>query len=227
MMLNLLFTAPLVALMMLIAVFIALTFHEFCHAFVAHRKGDPTAEQLGRLTLNPIAHIDPVGMIPFLLFGFGWAKPVPFNPYNLKNPAVDALHIALAGPFSNLFLAFVAGIFYRFAGLLGILNGLLPGFLIFFVLINIMLFFFNLIPIHPLDGSKILDVLLIRSRQQKLLLAIKQYGPQALLFMVILSIFTNIDAFFFIRWPAEWLCSGLLAESCYPALNRALIPFLR
>lgn len=210
---------------MLVAVFISLSFHEFAHALVAHKKGDPTAEQLGRLTLNPLSHIDPVGLIPFLLFGFGWAKPVPFNPYNLKNPAIDALHIAIAGPLSNLFLAVLASVVYRVLLSFELLSGLLPAFLIFFILINILLFFFNLIPIHPLDGSKILDVLMLRSGQQKLLLAIKTYGPQVLLFMVILAIFTNIDTFFFIRMPSEMMCNLFLSESCYPALNRAILPF--
>lgn len=225
MLLQILFQAPIIFLMMMVAVFVALSFHEFCHALVAHKKGDPTAEQLGRLTLNPIAHIDPVGLIPFLLFGFGWAKPVPFNPYNLKNPEIDALHIALAGPLSNLFLAIVSAIIYRVLLSFDLLVGLLPAFLIFFILINVLLFFFNLLPIHPLDGSKVLDVLMLRSRNKEILMAIKRYGPQALLFLVVLSIFTNIDTFFFIRIPSNWLCAQIMGESCGVALNRALLPF--
>lgn len=218
MFLQLIFSNPIIALTIFAVVIIALTVHEFSHALVGHAKGDPTAEQLGRLTLNPVKHIDPWGLVPFVLFGFGWARPVPFNPYNLKNPRVDALHIALAGPLSNLGLALVFAVAYRVLSEFGALSGLLPVFLVYGVLINLLLMIFNLIPIHPLDGSKILDVLLYKPEHQRTLMAIKQYGPQVLMFLVLLSIFSPINPFFFISVPAEVMCDGFLGTSCYGAL---------
>lgn len=222
MFLELLFSSPVLAITIFAVVIIALTVHEFSHALVGHFKGDPTAEQLGRLTLNPVKHIDPWGLIPFVLFGFGWARPVPFNPYNLKNPRVDALQIALAGPLSNLGMALVFAIVYRVLFIAEALSGLLPVFLVYGVLINLLLMIFNLIPIHPLDGSKISDVLLAKPEHQKILIAIKRYGPQVLMFLVLLSIFSPINPFFFISVPAEVMCNGFIGQSCYGALLGAL-----
>jgi len=128
--------------------------HEVSHGFVAYRLGDPTAKYEGRLTLNPISHLDPIGtillpLITFLAFGFifGWAKPVPYNPYNLKNPTRDSIYIALAGPLTNILLALIFAFLYK--------N--FDSFIFLFGLrINLILAFFNLLPIPPLDGSKIL-----------------------------------------------------------------------
>ena len=112
MLLSLFFTAPMLALVWLTALVIALTVHEFSHAIVGKWRGDDTAEKFGRLSLNPLAHIDPLGFLMLVSIGFGWAKPVPFNPQNLRHPLKDGLMIALAGPAANLVMAVVAaGVF--------------------------------------------------------------------------------------------------------------------
>ncbi len=142
--------------------------HEVSHGFVADKLGDPTARLSGRLTLNPLKHIDPFGsvILPILLslipggIIFGWAKPVPYNPYNLKDPEKGAAEIALAGPLSNLILALIFGILFRLsvsAG--GVLYNLSDLFSII-VLINIILGVFNLVPIPPLDGAKVATAIL-------------------------------------------------------------------
>lgn len=145
----------------------AISFHEWAHAWVARRLGDPTAEVMGRLTLNPVSHMDPFGTVLFPMmailsgggFFFGWAKPVPVSTRNLSNPRKDMFWIALAGPASNFFLAFIGAMVFALNAKLN------PSFetakaigaiLQFFVIINLALAFFNLIPIHPLDGGKIM-----------------------------------------------------------------------
>ncbi len=138
--------------------------HEVCHGLMALSFGDKTAEYEGRLTLNPIKHIDYVGSIflplflwivgsPFLI---GWAKPVPYNPYNLRNRKIAEPLVALAGPLSNILLAFIFGIAIRFLAPMNLLNDQLVMIFAFITLVNISLAIFNLIPIPPLDGSKIL-----------------------------------------------------------------------
>lgn len=141
----------------------ALSFHEFAHGWVARRHGDNTADVMGRLTLNPMAHADPIGTVILPIMGmafggfmFGWAKPVPVNERNLKKPRQNMFWIALAGPLSNLLLAlvavFVLAFAERFAGGMGRGNDLLVAFMF----INLFLAVFNLIPVHPLDGGKVL-----------------------------------------------------------------------
>jgi Zn-dependent protease len=137
----------------IIFVLVALTIHEFAHAWAANYLGDPTARLEGRMTLNPIAHLDPLGTLTLLLFGFGWGKPVPVDAYNLRNPRRDEALISLAGPGSNLvFTLLIAGINLVFPIPTYILRPLMT--------INLGLGLFNLIPLHPLDGSKILIGLL-------------------------------------------------------------------
>lgn len=151
------------ALISIIIFLFAVVVHEVAHGWVANKLGDPTAKLEGRLTLNPIKHLDPIGsvLVPGLLIIsgasilFGWAKPVPFNPYNLRNPRRDEALIAVAGPTSNIILAIIGGIILRLTVIVGI-AGATPQILLLFVMINIILAIFNLIPIPPLDGSKIL-----------------------------------------------------------------------
>src|SRR3989339_1659402 len=113
MFLSLLSSSPMVALAWVAAILLSLTIHEFSHALVSMWRGDHTAERAGRLTLNPLAHLDLMGFIPILLLGFGWAKPVPYNPYNLKNPKWDSVLVGIAGPVTNLLLAVIAAIIMR------------------------------------------------------------------------------------------------------------------
>lgn len=216
MFITLLTQAPMIALVWIVVILLSLTIHEFSHALVGSLKGDKTAELEGRLTLNPISHIDPFGLIPLLLLGFGWAKPVPFNPYNLKDPQRDAVHIALAGPFSNLLFASLAAIVYRVVMMTGgsIQESLLPPFLLLLVIINLFLAFFNVLPIPPLDGSKLVDALLTKPHHARLRIAIATYGPQVLLLMVIVSIFTSFNVFGFISMPAFLTCDVMIGADC-------------
>lgn len=151
----------------------ALSFHEFAHGWVAKKKGDNTADQMGRLTLNPFAHADMLGTFILPLMGlisgmamFGWAKPVPVDSRNLRNPKEDMFWIALAGPLSNLLLAFIGCVLFtlldRFypaeGGPAAYFSGeTLGSFLFVFIFINMLLCLFNLIPLHPLDGGKIIE----------------------------------------------------------------------
>ena len=143
--------------------FFAFTIHEYAHAWVAYKKGDDTAKLAGRLTLNPLAHIDIFGTVLLYLYGFGWAKPVPVNPYNFKNPRRDDMLVSFAGPLSNIFSALVYGIIFRVFVNYGIgagseisLGNTLLVMVIFGIRLNLILAVFNLIPISPLDGSHIL-----------------------------------------------------------------------
>ena len=145
------------------AILFALTVHEFFHAYIAYRFGDTTARDMGRLTLNPLAHLDPIGTLMLFLsqFRFGWAKPVPVNPYNLRNPRVADFWISAAGPLSNLGLGLVFGIMLRLVLASSIqMPEAVAMFLYLSVSINVSLAFFNLIPIFPLDGSHILRSIL-------------------------------------------------------------------
>lgn len=148
-------------------IFIALTFHEVAHGWMSYKLGDPTAYNMGRLTLNPLKHLDPIGALCMLLVGFGWAKPVPVNARYYKNPKRGMALTAFAGPAMNLILAFFGVIIYRLINRFGYLlipNGLLVYvlFLLFyyFAYLNIFLAVFNLIPIPPFDGSRIAYVFL-------------------------------------------------------------------
>lgn len=149
------------ALIFITALLIALTIHEFAHALVATRLGDPTAKLEGRLTLNPIAHLDPVGTIFLLLVGFGWGKPVPINPGYFKKKS-DEIKVALAGIVSNLILATILVIPLRalLASGTGADSSLLVVFLSLTVLMNIVLAVFNILPIPPLDGSHVVEYFL-------------------------------------------------------------------
>lgn len=208
MFLQLLSNSPILALMWLAAILISLTVHEFAHALIGSKLGDPTAEQMGRLTLNPVAHIDLFGFIPLLLFGFGWAKPVPFNSYNLHDPKWDSVKIALGGPLANIILALLSAIAIRVLSTTGILSilGELSFFLSLLVVINLMLLLFNLLPVHPLDGSKLLDALLLHTKYELIRQMIATYGPRILLFLVLISVFADINVFGFITIPAYWIC---------------------
>ncbi|PIZ95096.1 MAG: site-2 protease family protein [Candidatus Magasanikbacteria bacterium CG_4_10_14_0_2_um_filter_37_12] len=153
---------PLSTVFFVIVIVFSAIIHEYSHGWMANQLGDQTAKYAGRLTLNPIKHIDLFGSIilPILLiptgFLFAYAKPVPYNPYNLRNQRWDPVWVALAGPGSNLILAFIFGLIIRF---LPVANNLFP-FLFIIVFANVLLAIFNLVPIPPLDGSKLLFALL-------------------------------------------------------------------
>lgn len=179
----------------------ALAFHEYSHGYVAYKLGDPTAKQAGRLTLNPISHLDPVGTIMLFIVHFGWAKPVPVNPVNLEDPKRDMLWVSLAGPVSNLVLAFVFGLAIRMLGVpnMGMAQSgnpmeLIRLMMMYGVIINVALAIFNLIPVPPLDGSKIFHAF-IPDRYEEQYLQFQQYGPMLLIGLVMLSMFSDISIF--------------------------------
>lgn len=158
----------------------AITIHEYAHGWVAFKKGDTTAYEAGRLSLSPLAHIDPIGTIIFPLLltlsglpVFGWAKPVPINFNRLDNPKKDLLWVGLAGPASNIIFAFCAAMIMRFIPIFGI--GVLGKFMFYMVIINLLLGIFNLIPVPPLDGSRILTSLL-PMRQAIAYMQMERYG---------------------------------------------------
>ncbi len=171
-----------------IILIIAFTVHEFAHAWTANYFGDDTPRLFGRLTLNPLAHLDIMGSLLLLIAGFGWAKPVPINPYALQRRSPAAvMWVSLAGPVSNLVMAIIAAIPLRF-GLVPIVlsNGILPSaasFLYAFMTINLALLLFNLIPISPLDGEKVATYFLPPSWSKRLD-TIRPYGPMILLLVV-------------------------------------------
>lgn len=152
---------PIQIIASLPAIIIAMVFHEYAHARVADALGDPTARYMGRLTLNPVAHIDWIGLIMLILLRFGWAKPVMINPSNLENPRRDDIIISLAGPLVNLLIAFVgAGIYYfLMMNQISISSGL-RMVLSYIILYNVNFAIFNMIPIPPLDGSHVIANLL-------------------------------------------------------------------
>ena len=192
-----LFRLPPEVLVLLIPVLLfALVFHEFSHAWVANKLGDPTARYAGRLTLNPMAHLDPIGGLMILFVGFGWAKPVPVDIRYLSNPRIDMMKIAFAGPASNLLLAFIGGTILR----LGLVHGTMVMMIMFFTQINIMLAVFNMIPIAPLDGSQIFSGLLIRTNPE-LVRNLQIYGPQILMGAILIGYFTPISPIWWFMGP--------------------------
>lgn len=184
MLLQTLFTDPLVFSITAVGLVIALTIHEFAHAFVADKLGDPTPKYQGRVTLNPLSHLDPLGTVAILLVGFGWGKPVQFDPYNLKDPKRDTALIAAAGPASNLLLAIVlAGVLSVLPA--GVLGGILAPAIMYTIFINVMLAIFNLVPVYPLDGSKIFQSLLPAESAAAYELFMHRYGSIVLLFLIV------------------------------------------
>ena len=177
----------------LIAFVIAFSLHEWAHAYAAWKLGDPTAQREGRLTINPIPHIDPFGMILILFGPFGWARPVPVNPFNFRgNKRLGMVIVAAAGPLVNVILAFLFAIIIQVVNRYGLLEGVnekvfdaIGYTLMFSLIINCGLFVFNLLPIHPLDGSNILRFLAPR-RWDPFFHKLDVYGPWVLLLMIFL-----------------------------------------
>ena len=194
-------------------IIIGLTVHEFSHAFIAHKCGDTTSKDQGRVTLNPLKHIDLMGFILLLVAGFGWAKPVEFNEQNLRNPKTDVLKIAVAGPLSNALIAIVLSIIFMLLLQAGIDifssgNRIMIEILRYGIYINWGLFVFNLIPLPPLDGSHLL--LSYFKKYPALYTILFKYGSLLLFALILGSVFTKINLFPI--WPLiQFLGDGFLA----------------
>jgi Zn-dependent protease len=194
-------------------IILGLTVHEFSHAFVAHLCGDSTSKDQGRITLNPLKHIDPLGFIMLMVAGFGWAKPVQFTEQNLRNPKADIIKIAIAGPLSNAVIAMILSILFS------ILASFIPGYssqsirviyeiLNYAIYINWGLFVFNLIPLPPLDGSHLLFHQL--KKYPVLYSVLYKYGLMILFGLLIATTLTKIN--FLPIWPViRFLGEGFLS----------------
>lgn len=192
----------LMILITLLCVLLSLTIHEVGHGLAAYAMGDRTAQSRGRLSLNPLHHIDPIGGLCLLIFGFGWAKPVPVNPYNFKHQKSGMVLTSLAGPMTNFILAFIAeigvcilsGLTFKSAGIGLDLASLVYTFCIYMVYMNLGLGIFNLIPIPPLDGSKVLSAVLPTDMYFKYM-QYERYGFIILILLMNFGVFNRFLSF--------------------------------
>ena len=176
-----------VLLAAVIALLVGLTFHEFSHALVADELGDHRPRAMGRLTLNPIPHIDPIGAVMLLIAGFGWAKPVMVNPYALRNGVRSMWLVAAAGPAANFVVAIAFAVVYRVLDLAGVDGGFVVSLVRNVVLLNVLLALFNFIPIPPLDGyNAVLSFLPPRTA-----MTVQRYAPYGILVLLLLIILPN------------------------------------
>jgi Zn-dependent protease len=180
-MIQLLSTSPLAFVIIFGGLLLSITLHEFAHCWVTDRLGDPTPRSKGRLTLDPRAHLDPLGTLMILFAGFGWGRPAPFDPYNLKNPVRDTALIAAAGPITNIAVALLLSLFLQ----LGFFPLVWLQLAVFQIMaINVMLAIFNLVPVYPLDGSRILTALLPKQTAMEYESVMMRYGTLILLFLI-------------------------------------------
>jgi Zn-dependent protease len=202
-------TNSLAFVAMIMALVYAITIHEFSHALAATWQGDPTARYQGRLSLNPLAHLDLLGSIMLLLAGFGWGKPVPVNPYNMRWQRWGEAAVSIAGPISNFISVVLFILIFKLTGPYLLPTNLLYIFLISLILTNLILGIFNLIPLPPLDGSKILFAAL-PSGFEKLKQQLTVNGPWILLALIMVDNFSTINIFgkifdFFINFISRFL----------------------
>ena len=194
-------------------IFLGLTVHESCHALAAHLCGDSTSKDQGRITLNPLKHIDPLGFLMLIVVGFGWAKPVEFNEEKLRNPKTDIMKIALAGPLSNALLAIILSLIFSLLNKTitahdTTANQIIQEVFLYAIYINWGLFIFNLIPLPPLDGSHLLFQQL--KRFPELHAGLYKYGSFLLLGLLVATAVTKIN--FLPIWPlVQYLGSGFLS----------------
>jgi Zn-dependent protease len=181
-----------------IALVVGITFHEFSHAFIADQLGDHRPRALGRVSLNPVAHLDPMGAIVFVLAGFGWGKPVPVNVYALRPGRIGMAFVAGGGPIANVAVAVVAAVIYRVLEIVGV-GGIALDVAFWIVLFNLLLAFFNLLPIPPLDGYNILLAFL----PPKTAFTVQRYAPYGIIVLLLLVVLPNSPLgllFGVVRW---------------------------
>ncbi|KPJ97869.1 MAG: hypothetical protein AMJ60_10050 [Desulfobacterales bacterium SG8_35] len=199
--LNLLLKDPLGFIIVAVPLLYSIIFHELAHGWVAYRLGDPTAKSLGRLSLNPLKHLDPMGTMMLFLFGFGWAKPVPVNFHHLRDRRKGMILVSAAGIVTNMLLAFLALFLFRLLSLSP--SGIAAQLLYFFARINIILAAFNLIPLPPLDGSKIL-MGFASPGIRNFLFRFERYGLLMIIILLYLGVLDPVIRFF------EWMILMLI-----------------
>ena len=193
-------------------ILLAITFHEYAHGWTAMKFGDPTAKMMGRLTLNPLVHLDPIGTLMLFLVHFGWAKPVPVDPRYFSDPKRQMLWVALAGPVANMILAFFSGILiigFASSNFMFTSNTAIIGnMLVYSLQINLALAVFNMLPIPPLDGSKILRGLL-PYEYEHIAVQMEQYGPWVLMSIILFGMMTGVSLFWIFIGPFVGFFSSL------------------
>lgn len=196
----------------IITLIIAFTIHEYAHAFVAYQFGDPTAKNQGRLTLNPMVHLDPIGTILLLIAGFGWARPVPVNRYHFKKPRLAGVLVSVAGPLSNLLLAVLGGLLLTLTmkfGLSGTGWTFLYELFYWFTYLNVLLFIFNLLPLPPLDGYRIIQDL-VRPGTRAKMSQYEMYGMLFFLVLVVVDPLYNVTVGPILRTVIPFIFYGIL-----------------
>lgn len=201
---------PLYFIAFVVALIVGITVHEFAHAWVAYRAGDPTARIEGRLSLNPFVHLDPLGTLFLFMVGFGWGRPVPINPIYFRNKS-DELKVAFAGIVTNILVALILAIPIRIALMHGQLieSSVVLSFLNIMVELNIILAAFNLLPIPPLDGSHLVEYFLNNQAKQ----AYNQFGPYLLIGLVLLDRISNTSIIMTVMEPIVRFISFLVSGS--------------
>lgn len=201
---------PVLLITVLPVILLALTVHEWAHAYSAYRLGDPTARHLGRMTLNPMAHLDLFGTLAIIFIGFGWAKPVPVNPNNLREPRRHMMWIAAAGPLSNIAQALIFGLLLQMMTMMGGSSGIMFKIVHYGIIINCALAVFNLLPVPPLDGSKILYGL-IPSMTYESINKLERYGPMVLMGVIAFGYITGKSILWSIMGPPVYLLVAILS----------------
>ena len=193
-------------------ILLAITFHEYAHGWMALKFGDPTAKMLGRLSLNPLVHLDPIGTLMLFIVHFGWAKPVPVDPRYFSDPKRQMIWVALAGPIANMILAFISGIlivgFSSSNLMFNSQTAFFANMLVYSLQINLALAIFNMLPIPPLDGSKILRGLL-PYRYEYISNTLEQFGPWILFSLILIGMMSGFSLFWLFMSPFVRFFSSL------------------